>query len=55
MLYDNFADPFQHVNLVGRNDYRAVSDHLRERLLARMKEASGLSASIDPTPLPYVC
>ena len=54
MLYDNFADPFQHVNLVGRKDYRDISDHLRERLLARIADSSGLHPSIEPTPLPYI-
>ncbi|MBI3973536.1 MAG: sulfatase-like hydrolase/transferase [Chloroflexi bacterium] len=35
-LYDNFADPHQHVNLVGRSQYKDVANHLRERLRARI-------------------
>ncbi len=55
MLYDNYADPFQHVNLVSRADRRELSQHLRERLIARMVEASNKQPTIEPNLLPYVC
>ncbi len=54
-LYDNFADPFQHVNLVGRADRKHVSDPLRARLLDRIAAAGQAKPAIAPTPLPYVC
>jgi len=54
-LYDNFADPFQHVNLVSRGDQKQISDRLRERLLARIAEAGQPTPAIEPNPLPYVC
>jgi arylsulfatase A-like enzyme len=53
ILYDNFADPYQHVNLAGRVPYREVSDRLRERLRARIAQASGASPAIDPAWFPY--
>jgi arylsulfatase A-like enzyme len=55
-LYDNYADPFQHVNLVSRADRKEISDHLRARLLARIAEAGNQARpAIEPNPLPYVC
>jgi hypothetical protein len=54
-LYDNFADPFQHVNLVSRNDQKEISERLRDRLLARIAEAGQARPAIEPNPLPYVC
>jgi arylsulfatase A-like enzyme len=54
MLYDRFADPFQHVNLAGRTETRDVSAHLRERLLARIAEAGDPKPVIDPPFIPYV-
>ena len=53
MLYDNSADPFQHVNLAGRSDTAAVSRELRERLLARIAEAGGRRPAIEPSYFPY--
>ncbi|MDQ3700139.1 MAG: sulfatase-like hydrolase/transferase [Chloroflexota bacterium] len=38
-LYDNFADPFQHVNLVGHRQHRDIATTLRERLTERMVNA----------------
>ncbi len=35
-LYDNYADPYQHVNLLGRQQYRDVAARLRERMVERM-------------------
>ncbi len=38
-LYDNWADPHQQVNLIGRNEYRPVADELIQRLKAQMVAA----------------
>jgi arylsulfatase A-like enzyme len=54
ILYDRFADPFQHVNLAGRAETRDISAHLRERLLARITEAGDPKPAIDPPFIPYV-
>ena len=53
MLYDNFADPWQHVNLAGCTETAAVSRELRERMLARMVEAGGRRPMIEPSYFPY--
>jgi arylsulfatase A-like enzyme len=53
MLYDNYADPYQHVNLAGRTPYREVSQQLRQRLLARMREGGDAAATIEPAWFPY--
>ncbi len=53
MLYDNAADPWQHVNLAGRAETAAVSRELRERLLARIAEAGGNRPSIEASYFPY--
>jgi arylsulfatase A-like enzyme len=53
MLYDNYADPFQHVNMAGRVPYAAVSEKLRARLASRIAEASGAHAKIEPPLFPY--
>lgn len=53
MLYDLYADPHQHVNLAGRAPYAKVSEQLRERLLARIQEASGATPKIAPSYFPY--
>ncbi len=52
-VYNNQADPFQHVNLAGRATARADAEKLRGRLLARVREASGLSPTIEPAWFPY--
>jgi arylsulfatase A-like enzyme len=52
-VYDNAADPFQHVNLAGRATARADAEKLRTRLLARVHEASGQSPAIEPAWFPY--
>ncbi len=54
MIYDRYADPFQHVNLAGRTEVREVSQHLRERLVARIVESGGLKPVIDAPFIPYV-
>jgi arylsulfatase A-like enzyme len=43
-LYDLRSDPHQHVNLIGRPQYRKVADELAERLVAR------LTAIGEPAP-----
>lgn len=53
MLYDNYADPFQHVNLAGRTTYAPVAAELRKRLAARIEEAGDAAATIDPCWFPY--
>jgi arylsulfatase A-like enzyme len=53
MLYDNYADPFQHVNLAGRTPYQSVAADLRKRMLARMAEAGDVKAVIEPCWMPY--
>jgi arylsulfatase A-like enzyme len=52
-LYDNYADPYQQVNLAGRAPYREVSEQLRNRLIERIREASGAQSAIEPSWFPY--
>jgi hypothetical protein len=52
-LYDNYADPYQLVNLAGRATHQEISQDLRRRLLARMKEAGDAAATIEPSWFPY--
>ncbi len=54
MLYDRYADPFQHVNLAGRTETKEVSEKLRERLIARIVEAGDPKPTIAPPFIPYV-
>jgi len=53
MLYDNYADPYQHVNLAGRATHRAIAEELRAKLTARIQEAGGTPATIEPCWFPY--
>jgi arylsulfatase A-like enzyme len=53
MLYDNYADPWQHVNLAGRATHRAIAAELRKKLVERIREASGADAEIEPCWFPY--
>lgn len=53
MLYDNYADPFQHVNLAGRTTHQKVAAELRQRMLERMREAGDAAATIEPCWFPY--
>ena len=53
MLYDLYADPYQHTNLAGNRHYQAASEDLRRRLADRIFEASGTRAAIDPAYFPY--
>jgi arylsulfatase A-like enzyme len=55
MLYDLAADPCQLINLAGRAETRSIAAELRERLLRRITEASGVTPKIGvATPYPYV-
>jgi arylsulfatase A-like enzyme len=53
VLYDNYGDPFQQVNLAGRVEYQRVAADLRKRMLARIEEAGDAKAAIDPCWFPY--
>jgi hypothetical protein len=53
MLYDNYADPFQHVNLAGRATHQQVAAALRARLLEHMRQAGDPAATIEPCWFPY--
>jgi hypothetical protein len=53
MLYDNYADPYQHVNLAGRATHQQVTADLRRRLLAHMRDAGDRQAAIEPCWFPY--
>ena len=53
LLYDNYADPFQQVNLAGRATHRQVLEDLRKRMLARMRDAGDAGATIEPSWFPY--
>ena len=52
-MYDNYADPYQHVNLAGRATHRAIAEDLRRKLAARIQEAGGPPPAIDPCWFPY--
>ena len=45
-LYDTYADPHQHVNLIGRSGSDEVRLRLRGRLVARMVEAGETAPGI---------
>lgn len=49
-LYDLLADPAELTNLAGYESHRALADHLRDRLLARMAAAGESPAVINPAP-----
>ena len=53
MLYDLYSDPYQQVNLAGRTPYQKISTELRQRLRARMQEASEEQSAIEPAWFPY--
>jgi arylsulfatase A-like enzyme len=53
MMYDNYADPYQHVNLAGRATYAKQAEQLRARLAERIYEAGNVRAPIDPCLFPY--
>lgn len=49
-LYDLHADPYELNNLIGVPYYQAVTEELRERMLARMAEAGEAVPAIVPAP-----
>jgi arylsulfatase A-like enzyme len=53
VLYDLYADPYQQVNLAGRAPYQQTLAELRKRMLARIRESSGATATIEPAWFPY--
>ncbi len=53
IMYDLYADPFQHTNLAGRVPYRDIAERLRGRLTDRMAEAANEHATIEPCYFPY--
>lgn len=53
MLYDNYADPAQMVNLAGRAPYQQATQDLRRRMIDRIRESSGATAVIEPSWFPY--
>jgi arylsulfatase A-like enzyme len=53
MLYDLYADPYQHVNLAGNAHVAEVSRGLRQRLAERILEANGAHSTIEPAVFPY--
>ncbi|MDQ6665246.1 MAG: sulfatase-like hydrolase/transferase [Acidobacteriota bacterium] len=54
LLYDRYADPYEHVNLAGRTEVREISGSLRSRLIERIVESGGPRPVIDPPFIPYV-
>jgi arylsulfatase A-like enzyme len=53
MMYDNFQDPAQQVNLAGRAPYAKTAEELRGRLAARMAEDAADNGVIEPCWFPY--
>ena len=49
-LYDLESDPYELVNLAGIPAYRAVSQRMQERLIARIREVEGYEPDIRPAP-----
>ena len=50
-LYDLANDPYELVNLVGMPSHREVADGLRERLVARMREAGEADPVVEAAPV----
>ncbi|WP_282352439.1 sulfatase-like hydrolase/transferase [Haloferax volcanii] len=51
-LYNLARDPAEQVNLVGRPEYRAVFERLRDRLLEYIRDIEGEDPTIDPVSNP---
>lgn len=47
-LYDLYADPNEHVNLVGRAAYRKIADELRDQLIENMVSAGEPRPKVTP-------
>jgi arylsulfatase A-like enzyme len=56
-LYDLRSDPHEHVNLIGRPQYRKIADELGQRLIARMnlKTAVGGLPNISTPAAASIC
>jgi arylsulfatase A-like enzyme len=52
-LYDLSSDPYQLLNLAGRDGTIEISETLRQRLTVRMKEVGDKEAEIGPPFFPY--
>jgi len=52
-LYDHRADPLPAGQPAGRAPYAKIAEALRQRLIARIQEASGASAAVEPCWFPY--
>lgn len=52
-FYDLTMDPYQLVNLAGRDNTLAIEAELRERLTARIREVDDHPAEIDPPVFAY--
>lgn len=53
MMYDLYADPYQHVNLAGRVTHQKEREELRNRLAACMHDFIGESSPIEADWFPY--
>lgn len=53
MMYDLAADPYQHVNLAGRDEVKQAAESLRGRLIDRIVEAGDRRPAIQPSLFPY--
>jgi len=53
MMYDNYADPHQHVNLAGRATHAAQAAEFRKRLLEYTRQDGPTAPSIEPAWFPY--
>ncbi|REA00989.1 arylsulfatase [Haloferax sp. Atlit-6N] len=51
-LYNLARDPAERINLVGRPEYRAVFERLRDRLLGYIRDVEGEDPTIDPVSNP---
>jgi arylsulfatase A-like enzyme len=49
-LYDLQADPYELVNLIGRESHREVAGVLRERLIRRMEQAGEAAPKVELSP-----
>lgn len=51
LLYDLDADPWEQVNLIGHENFRAVADELKTRLIKRAAEAGEVGFTITEAPV----
>jgi arylsulfatase A-like enzyme len=50
-LYDLLADPHEQSNLIGYRSHSAVSQRMRERILAKIRLVEKKTATIEPAPI----